>query len=503
MNQQVYLGVDLGAESGRVMAGLWDGKRIQLEELHRFPNGGVAYADSLRWNTLELWAQIQAGLTLAARKYGKDVVSVGVDTWGVDFALLSRSGELLGQPFHYRDARTRGILPKVFARVPREEIFAATGLQFMEINTLYQLLALQKSSPELLASAETFLMMPDFLHYCLSGARVSEFTIATTSQCVNPRKRAWAVELLQKLGLPTGIFPEIVPPGTRVGPLRASLAQRTGLGPIGVVAPAAHDTGSAVAGVPARYTGKSNWAYLSSGTWSLLGVEVQDALLSPRVLALNFTNEGGIDGTYRLLKNIMGLWLVQQCRRAFTEKGREYDYDQLVQMAADAPAFRSLVDPDDDRFLNPPDMPAAIQDFCRETSQPVPETEGQFIRCVFESLALTYAAVLEGLEELTATRIEVLHIVGGGSRNQLLNTFTANACARTVIAGPKEATVLGNVLVQARSRGEIRSLADIRAAVRESRQLTQFDPADAAAWQEARGRFAGLRQLREKSAPAA
>src|ERR1700743_2553915 len=273
MSQQVYLGVDLGAESGRVMAGLWDGKKMQLEELHRFSNGGVPIADTLRWNTLGLWNEIQTGLTAAAKKFGKSVVSVGVDTWGVDFALLSKSGELLGLPYHYRDARTRGMMQKVLARVPREEIFSATGLQFMEINTLFQLLALQKNSPELLAAAETLLMMPDFLHFCLSGARVCEFTIATTSQCVNPKKRAWATDLLEKLGLPAKIFPDIVPPGTRVGQLRPALAEQTGLGPIAVVAPAAHDTGSAVAGVPTKNTGKANWAYLSSGPGSLLGVE--------------------------------------------------------------------------------------------------------------------------------------------------------------------------------------------------------------------------------------
>jgi rhamnulokinase len=493
MAQQVYLGVDLGAESGRVIAGLWDGGKMKLEETHRFPNGGVAMADSLRWNILGLWSEIQTGLTAAAKKFGKSVVSVGVDTWGVDYALLSKSEELLGLPFHYRDARTRGILPGAFARVPREEIFAATGLQFMEINTLFQLLALQQSSPELLATAETLLMMPDYLNYCLSGARVSEFTIATTSQCVTPKKRSWDTGLLEKFGLPTNIFPEIVPPGTRIGQVRRSLAERTGLGAIAVVAPAAHDTGSAVAAVPTMNTGKANWAYLSSGTWSLLGVELQDALLSPRVLELNITNEGGVDGTYRLLKNIMGLWLVQQCRRSFAEKGKEISYEQLTQLASEAPAFRSLVDPNDDRFLNPPDMPKAIQEFCRETGQPMPETEGQFARCIFESLALTYANVLEGLEALTGTKIEAVHVVGGGSRNQLLNQFTANACGRPVIAGPVEATVFGNLLVQARSQGEIKTLADIRAAVRASSEVTQCDPENASAWQDARGRFAKLR----------
>jgi len=313
---------------------------------------------------------------------------------------------------------------------------------------------------------------------------------------VNPKKRAWATELLQKLGLPTKIFPDIVPPGTHVGQLRPGLAEQTGLGPIAVVAPAAHDTGSAVAAVPTRNTGKANWAYLSSGTWSLLGVEVQDALLSPDVLALNLTNEGGVDGTYRLLKNIMGLWLLQQSRRAFAEKGKEFSYEELQRMASEAPAFRSLVNPNDDRFLRPRDMPAAIQEFCRETNQPIPETEGQIARCIFESLALIYASVLEGLEGLTGTKIEVVHIVGGGSRNKLLNSFTANACGRPVVGGPVEATVLGNLLVQARSHGEIHSLADIRSAVRESGEITQFEPADAAAWKEACGRFAELSKAR-------
>ncbi|HHY85303.1 MAG TPA: rhamnulokinase [Verrucomicrobia bacterium] len=494
MSQQVYLGIDIGAESGRVMAGHWDGKRVQLEELHRFPNGGVWMNEALRWNTLGLWAEILAGLSIAAKRFGSAIVSVGVDTWGVDFALISKSGELLGLPVHYRDARTRGIFARAFAKVPREEIFAATGLQFMELNTLFQLIALQKTSPELLAAADTLLLTPDFLHFCLCGARASEFTIATTSQCVNPKKRAWATDLLQKFGLPERIFPEIVPPGSRLGLLRPSLADRTGLNRIHVVAPAAHDTGSAVAGVPSPSTGKCNWAYLSSGTWSLLGVEVQDALLSPRVLELNFTNEGGIDGTYRLLKNIMGLWLVQQCRRAFREKGNDLDYETLVRLAAEAPPFRSLVDPDDSRFLNPPDMPAAIQEFCRETDQPVPETEGQLIRCVLESLALTYAAVLDGLEQLTGVKIDTLHIVGGGSRNQLLNQFTANAANRPVLAGPVEATVLGNVLVQVRSHGELKSLADIRAVVRGSTEVVEFQPQDVSAWAAVRERFAKLRR---------
>src|SRR5581483_8455222 len=489
MAEQVYLGVDVGAESGRVIAGCWDGRRMRLEELHRFPNGPVAIAGTLRWDILRLWSEIQNGLSLAARRFGKAVVSVGVDTWGVDFTLLSKSGELLGQPFNYRDARTQGMLEKAFKRMPRAEIFAATGLQFMELNTLYQLLALQRQSPEVLAAAETLLTTPDFLNWCLSGARVSEVSIATTTQCFNPVRREWALDLLRKFDLPTNIFPEIVAPGTRIGSLRPSVAERTGLGTIEVIAPAEHDTGSAVAAVPTAHTGRANWGYLSSGTWSLLGVEIAEAQLSPRTLELNMTNEGGVDFTYRLLKNIMGLWLVQQCKRSFEARGRAWDYAELVRVASEAPALRSLVDPNDERFLNPPDMPKAMQDYCRETTQPVPETEGALVRCALESLALKYRATVGSLEELTGEKIEVIHVVGGGSQNNLLNQFTADACNRPVLAGPIEATVLGNVLVQARAAGEIKDLKELREIVRASSDLREFVP-DAratAAWQETKG----------------
>jgi rhamnulokinase len=494
MSEQVYLGIDLGAESGRVMAGLWDGRRIRLEELHRFANGPVSLAGTLRWDVLRLWSEIQHGLALAGRRFGKAVVSVGVDTWGVDFVLLSKSGELLGQPFHYRDSRTRGMLEQAFRRIPRAQIFAATGVQFMELNTLYQLLALRQNSPELLDAAQTFLTMPDFLNWCLSGARLCEFSIATTTQCFDPSRRGWALELLHQFDLPVGIFPEIVPPGTRLGPLRPELAEKSGLPSAIVIAPAAHDTASAVAAVPARDTGKTNWAYISSGTWSVMGVELSHALLTPRALELNLTNEGGVNFTYRLSKNISGLWLIQQCRRAFEARGRNCDYAELVRLASNAPALRSFVDPDAPRFLNPPDMAAAIQAFCRETGQPVPEAEGELVRCALESLALKYQATLSGLEELIGHPVEVIHIVGGGSQNHLLNQFTADACNRPVLAGPVEATVLGNVLVQARSSAEVVNLADLRAVVRDSFEVRSFEPEakTAEAWAAARARFSAF-----------
>ena len=349
-----------------------------------------------------------------------------------------------------------------------------------------------RNTPELLDAADCLLFIPDFLHWALCGSRVAEFTIASTSQCLNPLTRNWATGLLKKFGLPAGMFPKVVPPGTMLGALRPSVADRTGLRKVNVVAPPAHDTASAVAGVPTANTGKPNWAYISSGTWSLMGAEVQKASLSARTQELNLTNEGGLDGTYRLLKNIMGLWLVQQCKRAFDARGRKYEYSQLAQMAAKAPALRSIVNPDDSRFLNPPDMPKAIQDFCRETKQPVPKTEGELVRCAYESLALKYREVLGWLEELTDNRIEVIHIVGGGSKSGILNQFTADACQRPVITGPVEATALGNLLVQVRASGELASLGEIRDVIRKSSEVATCRPGKPGAWEEASVRFAEL-----------
>jgi len=492
MSEQVYLGVDLGAESGRVMAGCWNGRQMRLEELHRFANGGVWLGETLRWDVLRLWTEIEHGLTLGARRFGGAIRSVGVDAWGVDFVLLSKSHELLGLPFHYRDARTRGMMARAFEQVPREEIFAQTGIQFMEINSLFQLLALQRDSPQLLEVADCFLTIPDFLNWRLSGQRVCEFTNATTTQCFHPTKKAWSVDLLGRLGLPVPIFPAIVSPGTRLGPLLPGVAARTGLGSVEVIAPATHDTGSAVAAVPAPPGGRSDWAYLSSGTWSLMGMESRTPALSARALQCNVTNEGGVDGTYRVLKNIMGLWLLQQCRRAFAGRGEHFDYATLTKLAGAAPAFRSFIDPDDHPFLNPPDMPGAIGNFCRATGQPVPASPAELARCIYESLALKYATVLDSLEELAGTRIEVIHIVGGGSQNALLNEFTASACGRRVIAGPVEATVLGNLLVQAKGQGELKSLAELREVVRHSSELREFHPRSPEAWQEARARFANI-----------
>jgi len=495
MKEQIYLGVDLGAESGRVMTGFWNGKRIRLQELHRFPNGPVEINGSLRWDVLRLWSEIQQGLVLAGRKCAGQIQSIGVDSWGVDYVLLSKSGQILCQPYHYRDAGTRGMMQAAFRRVSRANIFAATGLQFMELNTLYQLLALKKRSPEILNSADCLLMMPDFFHWCLCGRRVAEFTDATTTQFFDPIKRDWALGLLQRFELPTRMLPEVVTPGSRIGPLTETVARSAGLPRIPVVAPASHDTGSAVAAVPALPGEEGSWAYISSGTWSLMGLELSKANVSQPVLELNLTNEGGVDGTYRLLKNITGLWLIHQCKRAFERNGSTRHYAELIRLAEKALPLKSIIDPDDPRFGKPCDMPRAIQEFCRETKQPVPGSEGAIIRCALESLALRYQAVLGSLEAVTGKPVRIIHIVGGGSRNRLLNQFAADACNRPVVAGPVEATVLGNVLVQARAASELSSLSELREVVRKSSDLRNLEPRanQISRWQEARARFMALR----------
>jgi len=489
MADKTYLAVDLGAESGRVMAGRFDGSTVSLEQFHRFPNTPVNLGGTLRWNLPGLWSEIQKGLQEAQSQLNGSAVSVGVDTWGVDFILMNRNDELLGQPWNYRDSRTDGMMQKAFSRVPRADIFASTGLQFLQFNSLYQLLAMCEHDPELVAQAKTFLMVPDFFHWCLSSSRVVEFTNATTSQMLSAQSRDWAVDLLHRFEIPTEMFPEVVSPGTNLGTLRNEVANTTGLGKINVIAPATHDTGAAVAAIPTSQTGKPDWAYISSGTWSLMGVETKEAILTPQALERNVTNEGGVDGTWRLLKNIMGLWLVQRCRLAFSQRNRDYDYSQLIRLATEAPAFQSLIDPDRPEFLSPADMTVAIAEECRRTEQPVPGTEGQFIRCALESLALKYRMVLGWLEELTGVPVTVIHIVGGGTQNRLLNQFTANACGRPVMTGPIEATALGNVLIQARANGDLSSLTDIRDVVRRSESIEEYTPDNSTEWDDVWERF--------------
>ncbi len=491
----IFLAVDLGAESGRVVAGTFDGARIGLEEVHRFPNGPVNVLGHLHWDVLRLWSDIKAGLAKAAQRYGRHIAGIGLDTWGVDFGLLDANDELLGNPYHYRDSRTDGMMERAFEKVPREAIFEATGIQFMQLNTLFQLVAMVEAHSPQLEMAHTLLMMPDLFNFWLTGCKANEFSDATTSQCYDPRAGTWAYGMLESLGIPTHIFrsedgDRIVPPGTILGTLLPSVMEETGLGAVPVIAPATHDTGSAVAAVPMD---PENAIYLSSGTWSLMGVESKVPIINAEMLAYNLTNEGGVNGTFRLLKNIMGLWLVQECRREWQRAGESHSYDELVAMAADAPAFGPLIYPGHTRFLPPGDMMPRIQAFCRETGQAVPATKGAVLRCALESLALEYRWVAEKLDALTGKRLGTIHIIGGGSRNELLDQFAADATGRTVVTGPIEATALGNVLVQAIALGHIGSIAEGREVVARSFELKTFAPRDTAAWDAAYQRYLGIR----------
>jgi rhamnulokinase len=493
-----YLAADLGAESGRVVAGSFSGDRLSLKEIYRFANVPVRVAGSLYWDVLRLWEEIEHGLRLCGRQHGSSFAGIGVDAWGVDFALLGEDGSLLANPYHYRDRRTDGMMEEAFRLIPREEIFRQTGIQFMPINTLYQLLAMRGRQAPILEAAHTLLMMPDLFNFWLSGQRSCEFTDATTTQFYDPHlPGGWARPMLDTLGLPASILPEIVPPGTVLGPLLPEVAQEVGLDRVPVIATAGHDTASAVAALPIQPAGhgpggESNFAYLSSGTWSLLGAEVSSPVITAQSLAGNFTNEGGVGGRYRLLKNIMGLWLVQECRRTWALAGEQFSYEELTALAGQAPPFTALVEPDDPAFLGHGDMPSRIRAFCQRTGQPIPESMGAVVRCILESLALKYCWVLERLDALLGRRSNVVHIVGGGARNRLLCQFTADATGRPVIAGPAEATAVGNILVQAMARGHLSGLTEAREIVGRSFELQTYHPQRSADWGDAGRRFEDL-----------
>jgi len=492
--EKVYLAVDMGASSGRVVAGLFDGERIALEEVHRFSNGGIAANGRLYWDALALWDHLQNGLRQAATMYPGRVASVGVDTWGVDYALLGPGHELLGNPRHYRDARTQGQLESALQIVSREEIFADTGLQFMELNTLYQLLAMKQENPALLDLAESFLMMPDLFHWLLTGNKANEFTNASTTQFCNATTRQWSTDLLERFEIPTRMLGDIVHPGTDLGALRAAVADATGLRDVRVVLPGTHDTASAVMAVPAASQPGAvpDWCYISSGTWSLMGAETSAPVINDRCRELNFTNEGGVGGTTRLLKNIAGLWLIQECQRSWEQSGQSRTWQQLVDLADSAEPLASLVAPDRAEFVAPRDMPTALREACAETGEKVPESDAAVVRCALESLALRYRMVLGWTEQLVGGPLETVHIVGGGTQNQLLCQMTADACQRRVLAGPVEATAIGNLMVQVLSDKEVGSVAEAREVVRSSFQVDEYTPRDAAPWDAAFERFQRL-----------
>ncbi len=483
----IALAFDLGASSGKAVAGRFDGQRLEVCEVHRFHNDPVRASGRLHWDILRLLHEIEQGIGAAKAGLG-EIESLAIDAWGCDFGLLDRHGELIGNPYHYRDELTRGVMEEVLQIVPRTEIFARTGCQFLPLNTLYQLYALRNARAEMLERAATLLMIPDLLRFFLTGERSTEQTIASTTQCLSIASGDWDRALLERLGLPTDLLTEIVPPGTPVGRILPEVAAEIGCAAIPVMAVASHDTASAVAAVPAN----GRFAYLSSGTWSLLGTELERPIVDERALAWNFTNEVGIGSTYRLLRNIMGLWLVEGCRRAWERQNRWPGYEAMAAATLDAPAFGALIDPNDPSFLNPADMPAAVAAFCRASGQSVPESPGSVMRCVLESLALAYRLALEQTEELTGHRFAGLHVVGGGTHNETLLRFTADAIGRPVWSGPTEATAIGNLLGQLMATGRVASVAEGRALVRESFPMRTFEPGAGDGWDEAFQRFQAL-----------
>lgn len=487
MTKANFIAVDLGASSGRVLWGKWDGGKFDIEVLHRFPNGPVSVLGSLYWDTLRLWDEIKTGLIKYKQATPEPLTSIGLDTWGVDYGLLDEQGKLLGNPYHYRDSACIGMVEEACQIVSREEIYSVTGLQFMHINSLTQLLARVRRSDPQLKAAKTLLMMPDLLHYWLSGQKVSEYTAASTSQMVNAKTRQWDKDFLKRFNIPTDMLPDIVSPGTVIGNLREEVAREIGLETsVKIVMPASHDTGSAVASIPGL---NEKSVYISSGTWSLIGVERQEPIMSKEALELNYTNEGGVNGTIRVLKNVAGMWLLEESRRQWRREGKDYPWEDLLTQAAEAKPFLCFLDPDHSDFAQPGDLPAAVHHFCETSGQTAPQTPGELVRCYLESLALKSWYTVEGLEKVCGHSFDRVCIVGGGSQNHLMNQFTANACNKPVIAGPVEATALGNLMVQAIATGFISSLKEGRQAIANSVKQDTYQPKETELWQKAYQRF--------------
>jgi len=485
MKNKSFLAFDIGATSGRSILGTLDNGRLQMKELTRFPNQMLQIGEHFHWNIYSLFEHLKAGL-VAAKSEGVEISSIGIDTWGVDFALLAKDGTILGAPYAYRDPHTDGAPDRFFKIVPREKVYDLTGIQVMNFNSLYQLFALKQANNALLEVTSEILFMPDALSYLLTGNKVVEYTIASTSQILNPRTKQFESQLLKAAGVSPSILGEIVMPGHVIGTLRNDIADESELGKVPVIAVAGHDTASAVAAVPAE---NERFAYLSSGTWSLMGIEVKDAIINEETSALNFTNEGGIEGTTRFLKNITGMWLLEQCLKEWKKEGITYAYEKLVHMAESVPAFQSLIDPDHISFANPTCMTKAITDYCEKTGQNAPENHAEFVRCIFESLSLKYKFVLGKMINLAPFIIEKLHVIGGGSKNPLLNQWTANAIGIPVIAGPSEATAIGNIMIQAKAAGCVDSLQEMRQIIRESITLDEFLPENKNEWENAYAKF--------------
>lgn len=482
-----FIGFDLGAESGRCIVAELADEKIELHEVHRFTTHNIKCDQGFHWDILAIYEEILTGLTNACKNFGPDFDGIGVDTWGVDYALINNDGRVLGYPYHYRDDRTDDMMEYAFKIVSKKDIYGQVGIQFAQFNTLFQLLAENKNKPNLLEVTDKMLLIPDFLNYMLSGSKKAEYTIASTTSLADPKTRQWSWELIEKFGLPKNVFPEMVEPGCRLGNLLPSLAKISGLKQaVPVYASAGHDTASAVVSVPA--SGK-NWAYLSSGTWSLMGVEISSPVLGENSMKYNFTNEGGVEGTTRLLKNILGLWPIQECKRYWADKGEDYSYPQLADFAKEYGFAEAWVDLNDPRFLKAGEMPEKIIAYLNETGQKHNDDKGFIIRTVLESLAFSYRKTIKEIEEVTGNKIEVLHAVGGGIQNELLTQFTADAIGRKVIAGPVEGTIVGNIGVQAVASGAVPNLEAWRKVVSNSFDPKIFEPANAEYFDKNESRF--------------
>ncbi|QMV44649.1 rhamnulokinase [Cohnella cholangitidis] len=487
------LAFDLGASSGRALLGRLEGGKIEVEELHRFSNDPVQVGNRLHWDILRIYHEIKQGL-LKAKHQGIELKSMAIDSWAVDFGFIGKNGELVGNPYHYRDRHTDDAMESLFAQIPPSVIFARTGIQFLPFNTIYQLYALKEANSPWLKEGNRLLMIPDLLRYFLTGEMHNEFSNATTTQLYNPLEGSWDSELLRLLDLPRSWFGEVLKPGSKAGVLQASVCEELGIPSIPVYAVAEHDTGSAVAAVPAT---EKSFAYLSCGTWSLMGTEVDKPVIHELAQKLNFTNEGGVADTYRLLKNIMGLWILQECRREWDRAGKSYSFPELVQMASNAKPLTTFIDPDDSMFLPTGDMPSRIAQYCEQTGQQAPSTVGEIVRCILESLALKYRHVFELTERLSGQSFNGLHMVGGGIQNTLLCQWTANAICKPVWAGPSEGSAIGNLVVQWIAQGEFSDIWEARAAIRTSFPIAVYEPVDREEWDGAYVRFCALTGLTE------
>jgi len=486
MNKKYFLAFDLGASSGRAILGILVDGKLELTEVHRFVNQMQLINGHYFWNIFTLFNELKTGLKKCIKEFGIQPESIGVDTWGVDFVHLNKEGLILSLPFAYRDSRTNTAMDDLFKVIPQEEVYARTGIQFMQFNSLFQLFSMVKDQSSLLEITDSILFMPDALNYLFTGVKKSEFSIASTSQMIVPGTCEWNYDLIEKAGIPTNMLQEIILPGTILGNIQDEVVRETGSKPVPVIAVAAHDTGSAIVSVPSS---ENNFVYLSSGTWSIMGIESRHPIISEQTRQLNFTNEGGVDGTTRFLKNIMGMWLIQEVQRIWEGEGTKYSWPEMVELARQSEPFKFLINPDDSMFLNPRDMTQAVRDFCYQTAQGTPQSHGETIRCIYDSLALKYRFTLEQIRQVSEQPIEVIHIIGGGANNHFLNQLTADATGLLVIAGPTEATAIGNILIQAKALGYVGSLTEIRQIVANSFGLVKFTPSLELNWAGAYDRY--------------